>query len=88
MSSVENAVEIKGRIVKWVDQLQWGIINFYSEGGISDAPRKVFLHASKVISTEKPKMGSCVMFILGPARSANELQAALKVRVITRSEAI
>jgi hypothetical protein len=77
--------ELKGKIVRWTT-VNWGIANYYV-GGESD-PRKVFIHLSKVISAEKPKMGSYIVFDLGAPRSENELPQALQVRVITRSEVL
>jgi hypothetical protein len=85
---VENTVDLKGRIVRWVADKNWGIINYYPENGIGEAPRKAFFHSSSVVSVEKPKLGLCVVFNLGPARSPAELPAALKVRVITSAEAL
>ena len=81
MSSLENTVDLKGRVVKWLPDKNWGLINFYREGGSNEAPRKVFLHSSKVTGDARPQMGSRVIFDLGPARSANELPQALRVRV-------
>jgi hypothetical protein len=84
----ENTVGLKGRVVKWLPDKNWGLINFYREGGAYEAPRKVFLHSSKVIGDVRPQMGSRVIFDLGSARSANELPQALRVRVITSSEVL
>jgi hypothetical protein len=83
----ENTIDLKGKVVKWVDNT-WGMINFYREGVFDEAPRKAFVHISKVISVEKPQMGSYVVFDLGSARSPKEWPAALKVRVITRAESL
>lgn len=77
--------ELKGKIVRWTTQ-NWGIANYYINGEFD--PRKVFVHSSKVVSADKPKMGSYIIFDLGPARSVTELPQALRVRVITSSEAI
>jgi hypothetical protein len=77
--------ELKGKVVRWTTS-NWGIANYYING--ESDPRKVFVHTSKVVSTDKPKMGSYVVFDLGPARSTNELPQALRVRVITTSEAL
>jgi hypothetical protein len=87
MCSVETKVDLKGRVVKWVAESNWGLINFYREGGAYEAPRRAFLHISKV-NGERPQMGSRVIFDLGPARSANELPQALRVRVVTSSEVL
>lgn len=85
---MDNTLELKGKITKWLDQANWGVINFYPDSDFSAAPRKAFLHISNVISAEKPQMGSRVMFVLGPPRSATELPAALRVRVIVSAEAV
>lgn len=69
----------KGKIVRWVNQCNWGIVNFYISG--EEVPRKAFVHLSKVISAEKPQMGSRITFVLGPARSESELPQALQVEV-------
>lgn len=75
-------VELKGKVTKWLPEKHWGTINFYESGDFSGAPRKAFLHINNVVSTQKPVLGSRVMFVLGPARSATELPAATQVRVI------
>lgn len=80
-------VELKGKVVKWLPDKRWGIINFY-QGDFNSAPQKVFLHLNNVISKEKPEMGSRVMFVLGPRRSPTELPAAQKVRVIPSPAAV
>lgn len=85
---MENTVELKGKVTKWLDQARWGVINFYPDSNYDAAPRKAFLHLNNVISAEKPQMGSRVMFVLGPPRSSTELPAALRVRVIVSAEAI
>jgi hypothetical protein len=72
-------VQQKGKIVRWVSQCSWGIVNFYIPG--EEVPRKAFVHLSKVISAEKPQMGSRITFVLGPARSESELPQALQVEV-------
>lgn len=82
-----DTIELKGKVVKWV-QNSWGVINFYPDSDFTSAPKKAFIHRNNVISAEKPEMGSRVMFVLGPPRSATELPAALRVRVITSSEAL
>ncbi|MGB7730001.1 MAG: hypothetical protein WBL50_18370 [Candidatus Acidiferrum sp.] len=84
MQPPESTKDLKGKIVRWTTS-NWGIINFYNVG--DQDPRKTFVHASKIISG-KPTLGSFVVFDLGPARSANELPAALNVRVITSAEAL
>lgn len=75
--------ELKGKVVRWTTQ-NWGVANYYINR--ESDPRKVFVHTSKVVSTHKPSMGSYIVFDLGPARSANELPQALRVRVITMAE--
>jgi hypothetical protein len=77
--------ELKGKVVRWTKS-NWGIANYYIN--CESDPRKVFVHSSKVISTTKAQMGSYIIFDLGPARSINELPQALRVRVITTSEAL
>jgi hypothetical protein len=79
MESVHQE-QFRGKIVRWVDQSNWGIANYYVNG--EPGPRKVFVHTSKVIGTERPQMGSRIAFIEGPARSASELPQALSVEVI------
>jgi hypothetical protein len=88
VSSAENKFELKGKVVRWVVDKNWGVINFYPEGGTNDAPRKAFLHISKVTGDVRPQMGSRVIFDLGPARSATELPQALRCRVIATSEVL
>ena len=78
---MESVNELKGKIVRWVNQSHCGICNYYSSG--ESAPRKVFVHISKVVSVEKPKMGSRIEFVLGPARSESELPQALHVKVVS-----
>lgn len=78
MGSVQE--QFRGKIIRWVDQSHWGIANYYIHGEAS--PRKTFIHISKVISDEKPQMGSRIAFNVGPARFAGELPAALNVEVI------
>jgi cold shock CspA family protein len=70
---------LRGKIVRWTS-CSWGVANYYVSG--ESNPRKVFVHVSKVVGDEKPQMGSRIAFDLGPARSASELPAALKVEVI------
>jgi hypothetical protein len=77
--------ELKGKVVRWTTS-NWGVANYYING--ESDPRKVFVHSSKVVSPIKAKMGSYIVFDLGPARSTNELPQALRVRVITTSEAL
>jgi hypothetical protein len=77
---MEN-IEIKGKVTKWLPDKNWGVVNYYT-GDFNAAPSKAFLHMNNVISTEKPELGSRIMFVLGPPRSATELPVALKVRVI------
>jgi hypothetical protein len=84
---VENTIDLKGKVVKWCDT--WGVVNFYREGIYNEAPRKAFIHVSKVVAgTPRPDMGSRVIFDLGPARSATELPQALRVRVATSSDVL
>jgi hypothetical protein len=78
--------ELKGKIVRWTTCNRWGIANFYVNR--EPDPRKVFVHISKVVSADQPKMGAYIVFDLGPARSENELPQALRVRAITSSEAL
>jgi cold shock CspA family protein len=78
---MESSVQqVRGKIIRWVDQSHWGVANYYIHG--EAGPRKVFVHVSKVVSDEKPQMGSRIAFNVGPARSASELPAALNVEVI------
>ena len=81
---MENTTQVvlKGKVTKWLPEKHWGTINFYESGDFSGAPRKAFLHQNNVISKEKPVLGSRVLFVLGPARSATELPAAIQVQVI------
>ena len=84
---VENTVDLKGKVVKWCDT--WGVVNFYREGVYNEPPRKAFIHISKVVAgTPRPEMGSRVLFDLGFPRHESELPQALRVRVITNSEAL
>ena len=73
--------EWKGRITRWVGG-KWGIANFYRKS-FDSAPEKVFVHVSKVVTEEKPQMGSRILFQLGPRRSPTELPAALQIKVIS-----
>jgi hypothetical protein len=77
--------ELKGKIVRWTTS-NWGIANYYTNG--ESDPRKVFVHTSKVVSADKPRMGSYIVFDLGSPRHESELPQALRVRVITNSEAL
>lgn len=77
---MESVQQLRGKIVRWVDQSHWGIANYYVNGEVG--PRKVFVHISKVVGTERPQMGSRIAFVLGPARSISELPQALSVEVI------
>jgi len=81
-------IELKGRIVRWDGKAGWGIVNFYPENSGSSAPHKAFLHKSKIVSNEKPELGACVIFDLGPGRSPSELPAALNARIIRNAEAL
>jgi hypothetical protein len=80
LESYMESVQLRGKIVRWVAQSNWGIANYYVNG--EAGPRKVFVHGSKVVSDEKPQMGSRIAFNVGPARSASELPAALNVEVM------
>ena len=86
--SSENKAELKGKVVRWVERANWGVINYYPEYSATEPPRKVFLHISRVVSAEKPQLGSRVIFNLGPARSATELPTALNARIIRSAEAL
>ena len=76
-----NATEFKGKVTKWIPEKQWGIVNYYP-GSFNAEPSKAFLHASSVVSEEKPVLGSRVMFTLGAKRSETELPPAQNVRII------
>jgi hypothetical protein len=78
--------ELKGKVVRWTTSNKWGIANFYVNQ--EPDPRKVFVHVSKVVSADQPKMGSHIIFDLGAPRHESELPQALRVRVITSSEAL
>lgn len=79
--------ELKGKVTKWIAEKHWGVVNFYT-GDFNAAPRKAFLHSNNVISEQKPELGSRVMFVLGPPRSATELPVAIRVRVIPSPAAV
>ena len=68
-----------GRIVKWVADKGWGIINSYA---VHSAPEKFFVHFSNCASRESIAVGVKVSFTPGPPRSANELPVALQVEIV------
>lgn len=84
---MENFTDRKGKVVKWINNT-WGAVNYYPEGTFNVPPLKAFIHISKVISVEKPQMGSRIVFDIGPRRSPKEWPEALRVRVITSAEAL
>lgn len=87
---MENTTKQKGKVTKWLPEKRWGIINFYPPDSNfnNTAPHKAFFHLNNLVSKEQPVLGSRVMFVLGPSRSATELPSALKVRVIVSEEQV
>ena len=70
--------ERRGKIVKWVGEQGWGIINSYVHG--QNAPQKFFFHVSWVKSEHVFVYPGCrVTFHAGPPRTERELPTALDI---------
>jgi hypothetical protein len=69
--------KVAGRVVKWVDERGWGIINAYLG---ANAPQKFFCHVSNFLPLEKNDyyigVGMRVEFTPGPPRNEKELPIA------------
>lgn len=71
-----------GRIVRWVHEKGWGLINSYQS---TDAPEKFFVHFSNCIEPDAMEVGVRVTFVPGPPRTARELPIATNVAVYVKT---
>lgn len=79
------ALEIKerrrGKIVKWIPERGWGLINSYAAG--NPAPEKFFVHHSNIaVDSSQVCIGLRVSFTPGSARSKQEFRTAQEVQVL------